>query len=154
VTPAIPLDPSRDGRMIRPIAIAVVRNGDRILVGHGFDSVTQQHVVRPPGGGIDFGERAVDAVQREFREELKAELAEPNLLGVLEFVSDFQGEPCHEIVFVFEARFADPGLNDRAEFILQEGVRYHRASWMPLAELAAGTPAFHPNGLFELLARA
>ena len=61
---------------IRPIAIAVVRNGERFLVEHGFDSVKNQYYLRPPGGGIEFGEMSVNALRREFREEFDAELTD------------------------------------------------------------------------------
>jgi ADP-ribose pyrophosphatase YjhB (NUDIX family) len=76
---------------IRPIALCVIRRGDHLLVEHGFDPVKREHFFRPPGGGIEFGERAVDALRREIREEFGAELAGPRLLGVVENVFRYGG---------------------------------------------------------------
>ena len=39
---------------------------------------------RPIGGTIEFGERGEEAVRREFREEIAAELTEVRYLGTLE----------------------------------------------------------------------
>lgn len=64
---------------IRPVALCAVRSGERVLLAHGFDSAREERFYRPPGGTIEFGERAADAVRREFREELGAELDELRL---------------------------------------------------------------------------
>jgi len=136
---------------IRPIAICVVRNGGHILVEHGFDPAKDQHFYRPPGGGIEFGERAVETIHREFREELDAELADPLLLGVVENLFHFEGRPHHEIVFVFEARFQDARLNEQREFIISEPSGQNRASWKSLGELSDGQHPLYPEGLLDLL---
>jgi len=136
---------------IRPVAICVVRNGDRILLEHGFDSVKNEHFYRPPGGGIEFGERAMDAVRREFREELGAELTNLRLVHVMENLFQYEGEHAHEIVFVFEACFQDPRLNKREEFTIEEANIRSRASWMSLPELKATNWPLYPEGLLEVL---
>lgn len=70
---------------IRPLALVLFRRDDgAILVAPGFDPVKQQRFYRPLGGGIEFGERAEDALRREIQEEIGAELRAPRLLGVLE----------------------------------------------------------------------
>ena len=50
-----------------------MRHG-RILVGHTYDTVKQDHYCRPLGGGIEFGERGAGAIMREIWEELGAEI--------------------------------------------------------------------------------
>jgi ADP-ribose pyrophosphatase YjhB (NUDIX family) len=79
----------------------------------GYDAAKGEIFYSPPGGGVEFGERAVDAARRELREELAAEVCGLTLLGVLENIFTFEGQPGHEIVFVFEARFADAALYER-----------------------------------------
>src|SRR5262249_25090925 len=69
---------------VRRVAICVFRHADRILVARGHDALKGQHFMRPLGGRIEFGELAADALRREIREELNAEIHEPELLGVLE----------------------------------------------------------------------
>jgi len=60
---------------IRPLAICIFRNNDRILVGEGYDPVKRETFYRPLGGGIEFGERAEETIRREVREEIGAEAA-------------------------------------------------------------------------------
>jgi ADP-ribose pyrophosphatase YjhB (NUDIX family) len=63
---------------------------------------------RPLGGHVEFGEYAVDTVDREFGEEIGQRLTSVRLLGVLENIFQWQGATQHEVVFVFRADFADP----------------------------------------------
>jgi ADP-ribose pyrophosphatase YjhB (NUDIX family) len=136
---------------IRPKAVCVCRRGDSILVGAGYDAATGETFYGPPGGGVEFGERAVDAVRRELREELGVEVCDLTLLGVLENIFTFEGRPGHEIVFAFEARLADAALYERDELVGLEEEQPFVAWWVPLAQFAAGGPPLYPDGLFALL---
>jgi len=80
-------------RAIRPIALGVIRRGSEILVFDAFDSVKRERFHRLLGGGIEFGERAEDAVVREMREETGSEARASRLLGVLESFFTFEGNP-------------------------------------------------------------
>ena len=139
---------------IRPKAVCVCRRGDSILVGHGYDAVKAQAFFGPPGGGIEFGETAANAVRREMREELGAELDDLMLRGVLENVFTLEGQPGHEIIFVFEARLMDAAMYEREEITLTEGEQASVARWVPLTHFAPGGPPLYPTGLFELLVPA
>jgi 8-oxo-dGTP pyrophosphatase MutT (NUDIX family) len=59
---------------IRVIALGLIRDGGRIFLSEGYDSVRQQTFYRALGGGVDFGETSYQALQREFQEEIQAEL--------------------------------------------------------------------------------
>lgn len=138
---------------IRPKAVCVFRRGDEILVGTHHDPVRNQTFHTPPGGGIEFGEHSVDALRREVREELDAELADVQLLGVLEGVFTHHGEPRHEIAFIYQARFADPSFYAADEIMGDEGGEPYPVRWMPLDRFAPGGPPLYPTGLYELLCR-
>ena len=58
---------------IRPIAICVFRNKNRILVAEGYDSVKDEYFYRPLGGGIEFGESSMETICREMIEEIDVE---------------------------------------------------------------------------------
>jgi hypothetical protein len=79
---------------IRPIANGIFRCDDRILVGHGHDVLKGERFCRPPGGAIEFGERAAEALRCEIREEVRAEIAEPHLLAVLKAHSRLRACQC------------------------------------------------------------
>jgi len=138
---------------VRAIAIGVVRDGERLLVGEGRDaSKGGQVFYRPLGGTIEFGEPAAETVRREFREEIHANVAVGQLLGVLENVFVYEGNPGHEIVFAFEARLADDRLR-RVKSIASvesDGIAFV-ARWIPLHAFRTGTAPLYPDGLLELI---
>jgi ADP-ribose pyrophosphatase YjhB (NUDIX family) len=136
---------------IRPIAIALIWKDTSLLVAHGVDALKGAQFYRPLGGGIEFGERAVDALRREFVEELGAELCDERLITVLENLFHYEGQAGHELVFVFEARFKDARLYERAEFAVHEQSMSTTASWKPLIELVGGDRPLYPAGLKGLL---
>ena len=136
---------------IRPIALCLFRQDDRILVYEDIDSVKQQRFGRPLGGGLDFGESSKAAIIREIREELGADIKAPQLLGVLESVFQYEGQPGHEIVFVYNAQFVDGALYDRAELTVQEGKRRFKARWRSLDQLRGDPVWLVPEGLWQYL---
>lgn len=138
--------------VIRPKAVCVCRRGDDILVGAAFDSMKSETFYGPPGGGVEFGERAADAVRREMMEELGVRLADVALLTVLENIFTYEGRPGHEICFVFEARLDDAALYEVEEIagIESNGLQFI-ARWMPLDHFAPGGPPLYPEGLYDLL---
>jgi ADP-ribose pyrophosphatase YjhB (NUDIX family) len=136
---------------IRPKVVCVFRRGDEILVGSHYDRVKEERFYGPPGGGIEFQEYAVDALRREMREELDAELADVALLGVIENVFTHQGRPKHEIAFVYHARFADASFYDQDEIMGDEGGEPYPVKWMPLAHFGPGGPPLYPTGVYDLL---
>jgi len=138
-------------KRIRPIAICLFRSGDRILVHAGMDTVKGLPFARPLGGGIDFGEHSRDAIVREIREELGAEITEVKQIGILESIYVYEGEPGHEIVFVYDARFVDEGLYERDALTVTEGKRVFEAHWRSLDELRGNPLKLVPEGLWDFL---
>ncbi len=135
----------------RVTVLALIRNGDRILVQQGYDSVKQQTFFRPLGGGIDYGERAEDALRREFMEELEAELSNIRLLRVVENIFTLEGLAGHEIIFLYDAELADKALYDTDKLQAHEhGDGDFDALWKPLADFAAGE-IIYPPGIEEFL---
>jgi len=137
---------------LRPLAIGVFRHRDRILVADGYDPVKQSAYCRPLGGAIEFGERAVDALAREIREELGVEIGEPRLLGVLENLFTLNGQRGHEIIFVYDARFVDKSLYARATLPFHEaGWAAGHARWFDLTKADEDKARLVPEELFALL---
>ena len=139
---------------IRPLAICIFRNGDRILVGEGYDPVKRETFYRPLGGGIEYGERAEDALRRELREEIAAEVESPQYLFTLENIFTFNGETGHEIVMIFDARLTDESLYAQETVAGTEfdGIQEFpfKALWKRLDEFGPGAPLY-PDGLLDAL---
>jgi len=138
----------------RPIAICVLRDGERMLCPEGYDSVKREKFYRPLGGSIEFNERGHETVRREVREEIGAEIADIRYLGMLENLFTCEGKPGHEIVLVYEARFADASLYDQDSIVAHEdvlGVAPWRCVWKTSADLRAEGVPMYPDGLLDLL---
>ena len=139
---------------IRPLALCLFRQGGRILVGSAYDTVKEDHYCRPLGGGIEFGERGAEAIVREIREELGAEIEGVRWLGTLENLFTCEGEPGHEIVLIYDAVFVDRSVYDRVVLHGHEEdakVEAFTAEWKTLDELAAGSVRLVPEGLAAFL---
>lgn len=135
---------------VRPLALCLFRRADgAVLVVPGYDEVKGQRFYRPLGGEIEFGERAAEAARREVREETGAEATDLRLLATFENIFTYRGRPGHELVWLFEGRFADPSLYEREVIECSEGVPF-QARWLPLETFTAETPLY-PEGLLELL---
>lgn len=138
---------------IRPIALAVPRRGEDLLVFEHHDPTKDQTFYRPLGGGIDFGETAELAVCRELREELGVGLLDVRRLGVLENIFHGFGRDGHEIAFIFGCRLADRAVYERdvvGEILDNAG---HKVMWRSLSSFNSGSPLY-PDGLADLLREA
>jgi len=136
---------------IRPIAICVCRDGERILVAEGHDSKKGETFYRPLGGTIEFGERGEEAVQREFREEIAADLVEVRYVGMLENIFTYEGRRGHEIVLVYDGRLTDASLYENEIIEGDEMGERFKAVWIRLGEFGEGKPPVYPEGLLALL---
>lgn len=136
---------------IRPIAVCLFRRGDRILVREKTDTVKGTQFARPLGGGIDFGEHSRDAVIREIREELDAEIYHVEQVCILESLYHYEGAQGHEIVFVYDGKFVDEQLYAQPTLTVTEGKRTFTAAWRSLAELEQSEIALVPEGLAAFL---
>ncbi len=136
---------------IRPIAICLFRHGDRILVHEKEDPVKGIRIARPLGGGIEFGEPSRDAVVREIQEELGIAVTDVKQLGIVESIYIYRGEPGHELVFVYDARFVDETLYEKAVLTAQEGKKTFEVRWRSLDEMRGKPLVLVPEGLWTLL---
>ncbi|GAB4208203.1 MAG: NUDIX hydrolase [Coleofasciculaceae cyanobacterium] len=136
---------------IRLLALGLIRNGDRTFLAQGYDPVKQQTFYRALGGGVDFGETSYDALQREFKEELQAELTNIQYLGCIENIFIYNGQPGHEIIQLYQCDFADPIFYqfDYAEFV--EGEDKKTAFWMDIEECKSGKFCVVPEQFLEYL---
>jgi ADP-ribose pyrophosphatase YjhB (NUDIX family) len=144
-----------DKDRIRPIAICLFRNDDRILISEAFDSSKRYYYCRPPlDGAIEYGERSRDAMMQEIKEEIDVEIKNLKSVAVLESIFCYEGYQGREIVFVYVAEFADENLYRKNEIDGYEAgidVRF-TAKWYSLEEMKKNSLRFVPEGLADLLA--
>ena len=137
---------------IRGLAIAIIRKNGKILVSPGYDAVKDSNFYRLLGGGIDYSESSIDALHREFKEELDVEITNCKLLTVSENIFTFNGKPYHEICFIYEAEFADPSLYEKEEFKILDCVDEGddgKVIWLEVDD--SKEQNIFPDGVSELL---
>jgi ADP-ribose pyrophosphatase YjhB (NUDIX family) len=106
---------------------------------------------RPLGGHVEFGEYALDAVQREFLEEIGQALIDVRLAGVVENIFEWGEATQHEIVFLFTAAFADETAYEVTEQAILDTRATTRVIWR---KPDADTPALYPDGVAGVAVRA
>jgi ADP-ribose pyrophosphatase YjhB (NUDIX family) len=123
---------------IRTIVLGIFLHEDRLLVFRGDDPARDVVFYRPLGGGIEFGERSADALVREMREELGAEVTSVRYLGMLENIFTHMGKRGHEIVLLYAARFADSAFYTRQAWTGDDNGLPIPVLWKPLTDFRDG----------------
>lgn len=134
---------------IRVLALGLIQDGDRAFLGEGYDPTKQETFYRVLGGGVEFGETSREALQREFYEEIQAELTNIRYLDCIESIFTFNNEPRHEIIQLYRCDFADRQFYQRDRIPFNEGKRNKVALWMDLNRLRAGEFRLVPEGFLK-----
>ena len=105
------------------------------------------------GGSIDHGETAIEAVKREFIEELAAETTNHQLIKVCENIFTFEGKTGHEVVFILACEFTDKTLYEKEHLSHADAAnpgRITQAYWLDPHNLPNNLPLW-PEGVEKLL---
>ncbi len=137
---------------IRVIVLALIRDGNRIFVSEGYDRAKQSTFYRALGGGVEFGETSRIALEREFQEEIQAELTNIRYLNCIENLFTFDGRKGHEIIQLYQCDFADPQFYQIESLTFSETPeRKHRALWIDIAKFKSGELRLVPEVFFDYL---
>ncbi|MFB2918043.1 NUDIX hydrolase [Aerosakkonema funiforme] len=136
---------------IRVLCLGVIKDGDRVLIGEGYDPVKEEHFYRALGGGVEFGETSYEALKREFQEEIQAELTNIKYLGCLESLFTFNGKQGHEILQVYQCDFADPKFYQMDNIVFAEGKRKKTALWLEIERFKSGELKLVPEQFLDYL---
>lgn len=128
---------------IEVIARGVLAVGGHVLLCHSKGAPNTYL----PGGHVEFGEPAAEALARELEEELGVKARVGRFLGAVEHTYTRKGEPNCEINLVFEVGVR--GLSPRR--IVESREDYIEFLWQPVAGLARS--GLEPAVLRRLLPR-
>ena len=134
---------------IRVIVLGLIRSGDRIFVSECEQPVKQDTFYRALGGGIEFGEHSIDALQREFQEEIQAELTNIKYLACLENFFVYNGKAGHELIQVYQCDFVDSKFYELDSLDFADGDGEHTALWMPIERFRSGELRLVPDQFID-----
>ena len=132
---------------IRGKAIGLAFHDNHVLVCEVLDDNGKLKGWCPVGGGIEFGETAVQALRREIKEELHSEiqiLAPPR---ICENIFEHHGVIGHEIVFAFPIAFDNPEIYTKKRWQIFEPKYSLWVEWVDLEHFCSGKFKFLPEEL-------
>jgi 8-oxo-dGTP pyrophosphatase MutT (NUDIX family) len=136
---------------IRVLALGIIQDGDRIFISQGYDPVKQKTFYRAMGGGVDFGETSLEALKREFQEEIQAELTNIKYLGCQENIFVFNGNQGHEILQIFKCDFVDQKFYQLESLTFAEGERKKTALWVNIERFKSGELLLVPEQFLDFI---
>ena len=148
---SVPATNWRPPQRIRAISIGILRRGDELCLMAVRNDDGSIDGWRPPGGTIEFGERAAVTLEREIMEELGEPITVGRQLAVVESHYEHQGSIGHEIAFIFEAAFARPGAELKESYAFTDGGVDNLVTWVPIANFRSGKTRLFPDDLLDML---
>jgi NADH pyrophosphatase NudC (nudix superfamily) len=143
-----------DKPKIRPIALCVFEWEGKLLLQEGKDYAANVAFYRPLGGGIEFGEHSREAVVREIKEELGAEITNLRYLDMVENIFTARDKPHHEIVMLYKADLVDQTICEKPRVEMDENGEVQYAAWVAIDDFKEGRAILYPQGLLKLLGKA
>jgi 8-oxo-dGTP pyrophosphatase MutT (NUDIX family) len=118
----------------------------------GYDPVKQEIFYRALGGKVEFGETSRVALEREFQEEIQADLTNIKYLGCIESLFTFNGRQGHEIIQLYQCDFIDSKFYQLESLVFSESQHHkHRALWVDISRFKSGELRLVPEEFFEYL---
>jgi len=139
-------------KSIRGKAIVILQRNKQYLFTVCFEESTGRIFYIPVGGGIEFGEYAIDAAKREALEEIGQEIEIVQLLDISENIFEYNGAAEHEIVFIFKAEFKDKAAYDM-ELVgnKNDDSRQLKLTWASVDEVNANGISVYPSSLLKII---
>ncbi len=134
---------------IRPIVLGLAIKNNKLLVGEGFDNVKNETFYRCLGGGIEFLEKSSDALKREFKEEIGANIIIKDFLGISENIFTYNGKNAHELILFYSIDIPDCAYKE--EYHIIDGKADFKARWIDINEFKNGNAILYPEGVFKYI---
>ena len=134
---------------IRPIVLGIAIKNNKLLVEEGFDNIKNQTFYRCLGGGIEFLEKSSDALKREFKEEIGANIIIKDFLGISDNIFTYEGKNAHEIIFFYSIEL--PDNNYKNEYHIVDENDSYLAKWIDINDFKNKSKILYPDEIFKYL---
>ena len=134
---------------IRPIVLGLAIKNNKLLVSEGFDKIKHQKFYRCLGGGIEFLEKSVDALKREFLEEINVPVTVKDFFGISENIFTYQGKRAHELVLYYAVHIPDTYFKEK--YIVNDDNGQSVAIWIDVDEFKTNKKILYPKEVFRYL---
>lgn len=134
---------------IRPVVLGIVKKDNKILVSEGFDKVKKQTFYRCLGGGIEFLETSVEALKREYQEELHIDIEIENFCGISENIFTYQGKKAHEIILFYNIKIKEDDYKEKYH-IVDDNCETD-AYWVDIKEFKDNKKILYPEQVFKYI---
>ena len=133
---------------IRPIALGLAIKDGKVLVSEGYDKVKNQTFYRCLGGGIEFLEKSDEALKREFKEEIDADIVVKDLLDVAENIFTYEGKDAHELIFIYNVDINDSDYKEEYSIIDEiDSI----AKWIDISKFKNKEAILYPTEVIKYL---
>ena len=126
------------------VMLVIVHDG-KLLASKGYDKTKNQHFYRLLGGGVNFQEKAEDAIRREIREELSSEIENLKLLDVVQNIFEYDGKKGHQICFVYTGGLTNKSVFEKETIHIIEPTYEAEAVWVPIKEILENKILVYPQ---------
>jgi len=134
---------------IRPIVLGIAKRENKLLVGEGIDKVKNNTFYRCLGGGIEFLEKSEEALKRELKEEINANIKVKRFLGFEENIFVYNGKNAHEIILFYDIEIDEKDYKD--EYFIVDGGNETIAKWINIEEFKTRRKIIYPEGIFKYI---
>ena len=101
------------------------------------------------GGGIEFLEKSFDALKREFKEEIGANIVVKDFLGISENIFNYKGRDAHELIVFYSIEILDEDYKD--EYIINDDCGEYKAKWIDVDEFKSRDKILYPEEVFKYI---
>ena len=106
---------------------------------------------RPVGGTIELGERSEEALVREYKEEIGADIEIIQYIDCIENIYKIDDNIGHEITLLYTVKFKDEALYQQETFTVEDVGKRTVAKWIPLDDIMHERVILYPVGLSALI---
>lgn len=134
---------------IRNVALGCALKNNKLLVEKGIDKVKGITFYRCIGGGIETNELPIEAVKREFNEELNFDIIVNKPLGIIDNTFTYNGKQGHEIVHLFDITI--PEKNYKEKYTILDNNTTSYGEWIDVNEFKEKRKTLFPTDMLKYI---